>query len=55
MCFDDGPCLRISFFYVSYFMALILTNSPMEAGQNTSTVALRVVKGGENGTRCLRV
>jgi hypothetical protein len=31
------------------------SESRMEAGSNTSTVALRVVRGDENGTQCLGV
>jgi hypothetical protein len=32
-----------------------MATSRVEAGSNTSTVALRVVEGDEKGTRCLEV
>jgi hypothetical protein len=61
-------CLAIDIFPVSAIPAFIrhvtvynqtgcgtITLSRVEAGSNTSTVALRVVGGDENGTQCLGV
>jgi hypothetical protein len=48
-CFLCGPCR-------SYIMSWALKSSPrVEAGPNTSTIALRVVGGDEKGTQCLGV
>jgi hypothetical protein len=38
-------------YIVAYLLKAELTR--LEAGSNTSTVALRVVGGDENGTQCL--
>jgi hypothetical protein len=41
---------------VSFWIAVAPTPEPrVEAGSNTSTVALRVVGGDEKGTQCLGV